>query len=90
VAARGSTASRGPVLSPEGRELRAERFEHLDTPYPFSISIQQRITERLLTEHLEQQGDRVDRGVELVALQQDTEAVSGLLRHDGGERAITT
>src|SRR5206468_11388286 len=24
-------------LSPEGRELRAERFEHLDTPYPFSI-----------------------------------------------------
>jgi 2-polyprenyl-6-methoxyphenol hydroxylase-like FAD-dependent oxidoreductase len=72
-------------LSPEGRELRAERFEHLDTPYRFSISIQQRITERLLTEHLEQQGGRVERGVELVALRQDAEAVTAVLRRDGQE-----
>jgi 2-polyprenyl-6-methoxyphenol hydroxylase-like FAD-dependent oxidoreductase len=72
-------------LSPEGRELRAERFEHLDTPYPFSISIQQRITERLLTDHLEQQGGRVERGVELVALQQDAEAVTAVLRRDEQE-----
>jgi 2-polyprenyl-6-methoxyphenol hydroxylase-like FAD-dependent oxidoreductase len=72
-------------LSPEGRELRAERFEHLDTPYPFSISIQQRITERLLAEHLEQQGGRVERGVELVALEQDAEAATAVLRRDGQE-----
>jgi 2-polyprenyl-6-methoxyphenol hydroxylase-like FAD-dependent oxidoreductase len=72
-------------LSPEGRELRAERFEHLDTPYPFSISIQQRITERLLAEHLEQQGGRVERGVELVALEQDAKAATAVLRRDGQE-----
>jgi len=72
-------------LSPEGRELRTERFEHLDTPYPFSINIQQRITERLLADHLEQQGGRVERGVELVALQQDAEAVTATLRRDGQE-----
>jgi 3-(3-hydroxy-phenyl)propionate hydroxylase len=72
-------------LSPEGRELRAERFEHLDTPYPFSINIQQRITERLLTEHLEQHGGQVERGTELVALQQDAEAATAVLRHGGRE-----
>jgi 2-polyprenyl-6-methoxyphenol hydroxylase-like FAD-dependent oxidoreductase len=72
-------------LSPEGRELRAERFEHLDTPYPFSISIQQRITERLLAEYLEQQGGRVERGVELLALEQDAKAATAVLRRDGQE-----
>src|SRR5262249_1705172 len=55
-------------LTPEGRELRAERFDHLDTPYPFSLNIQQRITERLLTEHLEARGGRVQRAVQLLAL----------------------
>jgi 2-polyprenyl-6-methoxyphenol hydroxylase-like FAD-dependent oxidoreductase len=72
-------------LSPEGRELRAERFEHLDTAYPFSISIQQRTTERLLTEHLEQQGGWVERSVELMALRQDAQAVTAVLCRDGQE-----
>lgn len=72
-------------LSPDGRELRAETFEHLDTPYPFSINIQQRITERLLTEHLEQQGGRVERETELVMLQQDADKATAILHHDGRE-----
>ena len=72
-------------LSPEGRELRTERFEHLETAYPFSISIQQRNTERLLTEHLEQRGGRVERGVELMALRQDAEAVTAVLCRDAQE-----
>jgi 2-polyprenyl-6-methoxyphenol hydroxylase-like FAD-dependent oxidoreductase len=75
-------------LSPEGRELRAERFDHLDTPYPFSLNIQQRITERLLTEHLERHGRRVERGVGLVALEQDAEAVTAVLRDGRQEETV--
>src|SRR5262249_30223376 len=75
-------------LTPEGRELRAERFDQLDTPYPFSLNIQQRITERLLTEHLERHGGRVERGVELMALEQDTEAVTAVLRLGGQEETV--
>jgi 3-(3-hydroxy-phenyl)propionate hydroxylase len=75
-------------LTPEGRELRAERFDQLDTPYPFSLNIQQRITERLLTEHLERHGGRVERGVELIALEQDAEAVTAVLRRGREEETV--
>src|SRR5499426_2799883 len=75
-------------LTPEGRELRVERFDQLDTPYPFSLNIQQRITERLLTEHLERHGGRVDRGVELIALEQDAETVTAILRREGQEETV--
>src|SRR5215471_777500 len=75
-------------LTPEGRELRAERFDHLDTPYPFSLNIQQRITERLLTEDLERHGGRVERGVELIALEQDAETVTAILRSGGQEETV--
>src|SRR6185369_15074262 len=75
-------------LTPEGRELRAERFDHLDTPYPFSLNIQQRITERLLTEDLERHGGRVERGVELIALDQDAEAVTAVLRRGRQEETV--
>src|SRR5262249_14939008 len=75
-------------LTPEGRELRAERFDHLDTPYPFSLNIQQRMPERLLTEHLEARGGRVEGGVELIALEQDAEAVTALLRRGQQEETV--
>ena len=75
-------------LTPEGRELRVERFDQLDTPYPFSLNIPQRITERLLTEHLERHGGRVERGVELIALEQDAEAVTAVLRRGGQEETV--
>jgi 2-polyprenyl-6-methoxyphenol hydroxylase-like FAD-dependent oxidoreductase len=75
-------------LSPEGRELRVERFADLDTPYPFSLNIQQRITERLLTEHLERYGGRVERGVELIALEQDADAATAVLRRGRQEETV--
>jgi 2-polyprenyl-6-methoxyphenol hydroxylase-like FAD-dependent oxidoreductase len=76
------------LRSRSGEELRAERFEDLDVPYPFVLNLQQRITERLLEEHLVRQGGRVERGVELIALEQDSRGVDVELRDaEGGVEA---
>src|SRR5262245_46179928 len=75
-------------LTPDGRELRAERFDRLDTPYPFSLNIQQRITERLLTEDLERHGGGVERGRGLVAVEQDADASTAVLRHGRQEETV--
>jgi 2-polyprenyl-6-methoxyphenol hydroxylase-like FAD-dependent oxidoreductase len=74
------------TLGSDGTELRCERIEELDVPFPFILNVRQRITERLLEEHLVRQGGRVERGVELMALEQAGEGVEVTLRDaEGGE-----
>jgi 2-polyprenyl-6-methoxyphenol hydroxylase-like FAD-dependent oxidoreductase len=60
------------------------RFERLDGPYPFILSVPQRETERVLEEHLERLGVRVERGVELDALYAGEHEVRATLRHADG------
>lgn len=55
-----------------------------DTAYPYLLFLSQAETERVLVEHLTGQGVTVERGVELVSLQQNSDGVSAVLRHGDG------
>jgi 2-polyprenyl-6-methoxyphenol hydroxylase-like FAD-dependent oxidoreductase len=59
-------------------------FDSVDSAFPFTLTTAQTETERVLGEHLQSLGVAVDRGVELVALSQDSAAVHLSLRHAGG------
>jgi 2-polyprenyl-6-methoxyphenol hydroxylase-like FAD-dependent oxidoreductase len=56
----------------------------VDSAFPFTLTTAQTETERVLGEHLESLGVQVDRGVELVALTQDADAVHLALRGPDG------
>jgi 2-polyprenyl-6-methoxyphenol hydroxylase-like FAD-dependent oxidoreductase len=56
-----------------------------DTAYPFLLFVSQAETEQVLLDHLAARGIRVERGVELVALQAGPDGVTCTLR-DGDER----
>ncbi len=66
-------------------------FDSVDSAFPFTLTTVQTETERVLGEHLQSLGVAVDRGVELVALSQDSAAVHLSLRHAGGSiEQVTT
>jgi 2-polyprenyl-6-methoxyphenol hydroxylase-like FAD-dependent oxidoreductase len=59
-----------------------------DVPYGF-VALPQYVTEWLLTHRLHQFGGRVERGVELVAFESDSDGVNARLRAaDGGEQEV--
>jgi 2-polyprenyl-6-methoxyphenol hydroxylase-like FAD-dependent oxidoreductase len=72
------------TLGADGTELRCERIEEPHVRFPFTLNVRQRITERLLEEHLVHLGGRVERGVELMALEQAGEGVEVTLRDADG------
>ena len=55
-----------------------------DTPYPFILFVSQAETERVLEEHLEGLGVKVERPVELLTFEEDAEGVFARLRHEDG------
>src|ERR671916_1040895 len=55
-----------------------------DTPYPYILFVSQAETERVLEEHLEDLGIKVERPVELLTFAQDAGGVSAQLRHEDG------
>jgi 2-polyprenyl-6-methoxyphenol hydroxylase-like FAD-dependent oxidoreductase len=59
-----------------------------DTPYPFLLFVSQAETERVLEDHLEGLGVKVERPIELLTFTQDAEGVSARLRH-GEDREET-
>jgi 2-polyprenyl-6-methoxyphenol hydroxylase-like FAD-dependent oxidoreductase len=60
-----------------------------DTPYPFLLFVSQAETERVLEEHLEVLGVKVERPVELLTFEGDAEGVNARLRHgDGREENV--
>jgi 2-polyprenyl-6-methoxyphenol hydroxylase-like FAD-dependent oxidoreductase len=60
-----------------------------DTPYPFLLFVSQAETERVLEEHLEDLGVKVERPVELLTFEEYAEGVSTRLRHgDGREENV--
>jgi 2-polyprenyl-6-methoxyphenol hydroxylase-like FAD-dependent oxidoreductase len=71
-----------------------QRLVHLnltsdESPYGFPLMIPQNETERLLTEHLAQQGVAVERSVELVAFSESATGIQCTLRHADGRQEIT-
>jgi 2-polyprenyl-6-methoxyphenol hydroxylase-like FAD-dependent oxidoreductase len=56
----------------------------VDSAFPFTLTTAQTETERVLDEHLGSLGVTVDRGVELVALSQDSDTVHVTVRRDDG------
>ena len=73
-----------------------ERLVHLaltsdDSPYGFPLMIPQNETERLLKEHLDRQGLKVERQVELVSFDARLDSIGCKLRHaDGREESCET
>jgi 2-polyprenyl-6-methoxyphenol hydroxylase-like FAD-dependent oxidoreductase len=61
----------------------------VDSPYPFSVTLPQTDTERILAERLVALGGAVERGTELVGLKEDEPVVRARLRReDGREEAV--
>ncbi len=61
-----------------------------DTAYPYLLFLAQAETERILGEHLARVGVAVERGVELVGLASDGDAVSVRLRGDDGQEVTAS
>jgi 2-polyprenyl-6-methoxyphenol hydroxylase-like FAD-dependent oxidoreductase len=75
----------------DGELLGRVELGTVDSPYPFSISTAQTETERVLAERLEALRVTIDRGVELVGLEQDDREVRSILRHaDGSEELFVS
>ena len=75
----------------DGELLGRVELGTVDSPYPFSVSTAQTETERVLAERLEALGVTIDRGVELVGLEQDDREVRSILRHaDGSEELFVS
>ncbi|MFC3448688.1 FAD-dependent oxidoreductase [Amycolatopsis speibonae] len=65
-------------------------YDHLPTRYPFTLQIDQVLTEEVLRTALAGRGVEVEWGVELTGLDQDEHQVTGRLRHASGreERCV--
>jgi 2-polyprenyl-6-methoxyphenol hydroxylase-like FAD-dependent oxidoreductase len=77
----------------EGRLLGTARLDRLDdTPYPFVLSLPQRVTEQVLAERLDELGGNVERGVALEAVHAASpdSAVATLRHADGSSETVTS
>lgn len=80
---------RGVSMYNDARRLAQMKFEHIDSPYRFAISLPQSRTERLLESRLEALGVRVERQMEMIGLEQDKEKVRAVYRRaDGKEKTV--
>jgi 2-polyprenyl-6-methoxyphenol hydroxylase-like FAD-dependent oxidoreductase len=68
-----------------GKRVGFLEIAGVDSPFPTPRTLGQHVTERLLTEHLERLGGRVERGVEAVGMEQDDDEVRVRLRPVGAE-----
>ncbi|OFN45975.1 MULTISPECIES: FAD-dependent monooxygenase [Rothia] len=85
------------ILARQARQVQAGKFHRdgqviasynfsdlVDTPYPFALTMPQPVTETAIEQHLRQSGVFVDRGTELVDLEQKDHAVEVTLRRSDG------
>ncbi len=73
------TRSRRPVVA---------RFDRIDSPYPFLLTISQEMTQSILDRHLEQLGVRVGRGTSVLDLAQDADGVELRIVDGSGQRTL--
>ncbi|WP_344464768.1 FAD-dependent monooxygenase [Kitasatospora kazusensis] len=75
----------------DGEVVARIALDLVDSPFPFSVTIAQTETERILTEALAEHGVTVEREVTLTGLTQDEHAVRVVLEHaDGSEETVST
>jgi 2-polyprenyl-6-methoxyphenol hydroxylase-like FAD-dependent oxidoreductase len=79
---------RGVNQFANGERLLGERFDSVDSPYPFTIALEQYCTEAALEALLERLGGRVERHTELVSLAERLDGVRATLRHSDGRDEI--
>ena len=86
LVARGNASARLQIHVDGGRtaELRLGDFGADDTRFPFILFVSQAETEALLGEHLATRGVTIERGTDLVQLEQDADGVDVVLRDRGG------
>jgi 2-polyprenyl-6-methoxyphenol hydroxylase-like FAD-dependent oxidoreductase len=72
-------------LGPGLEEIAAGRFAGIDCPHEHQCSLPQWRTEAILTDHLEQLGGRVERGVEAIGIEEVADGLKVELRHASGE-----
>ncbi len=63
-------------------------FDHLPTPHPYMLGLEQYKTEEILTAHLKEAGVEIERGVELLTFEDTYDHVSAHLRHPDGSETI--
>ena len=70
----------GPGFAP----IALATLAGIDCPYEYQLALPQWLTERLLTAHLEALGGTVERGVEVLAIEDGPDALAVTLRHADG------
>ncbi|MBP0451614.1 FAD-dependent monooxygenase [Kitasatospora sp. RG8] len=84
----GAVPMRGQLLFADGRPgPRIDLVLPTDIPYGFA-ALPQYTTERLLTDHLAGYGTRVERGTELLSVQQDADGVRAVLGTASGPQEV--
>ena len=77
------------ITTPDLKPLRTVSSDALDSPFPFSLSIEQSKTERLLLRHLARFGLEVERRVSLRHFVPDDSGVTAVLdHHDRSEETV--
>jgi 2-polyprenyl-6-methoxyphenol hydroxylase-like FAD-dependent oxidoreductase len=64
----------------DGRRIAHLSFDEIQSRYPYVLILPQSDTEHILNHHLENQGLKVERGVELTGLAQTSRGVAAILR----------
>jgi len=81
--------ARATALYSEGVKLAAIELHRMPSEFNYVLLLAQSETERLLTEALNRQGVKIERGVELIGLTQQRDGVSAVLRSgDGAEEVV--
>lgn len=81
--------ARATMLYSQGEKLAAIEFHRMPSEFNYMLLLAQSETERVLTEQLNRQGVKIERGVELATLTQRRAAVSVVLRSgDGAEETL--
>ena len=81
--------ARATTLYSEGKKLAAIELHRMPSEFNYVLLLAQSETERLLTEQLERQGVKVERGVEMVSVAQRPDQVRVQLRSgDGATEAV--
>lgn len=72
-----------------GQTVGEIRFDDLDTPFPFTLALEQSRTERILASHLLAAGVEIERSTEIVAVGQDESRVRARVRRSAEPQRAT-
>ncbi|MHA0287451.1 FAD-dependent oxidoreductase [Mycobacterium sp. C3-094] len=78
-------AVRAAALHADGRDLARVELSRMPSAFNGILMLAQSETERLLSEQLARQGVKVERGVDVVSVRNDSQSVSATVRSAGGE-----